>query len=185
MKLRTDQVAKCLNLPETTLRRWIRQGRIPIRHVNNECLFDMEALEKWAKQHHLFFSPPGELRNQDTKPNMPSDSETLVTAMNHGGFFYNIKGNTVEDVLKNSVEALDILPENIKGELFERLIQRENLTSTGIGKGIAIPHPRAPLKDEIAHSFISTCFLEKAIDYRAVDNNPVFILFILLSCKFL
>ncbi len=180
MKLRTDQVAKCLNLPETTLRRWIRQGRIPIRHISNECVFDMETLEKWAKQHNLLFSSPEKIMEKEADTKNTPDEETLVTAMNRGGFFYNIKGDTVESVLKNSVEAMNILPENIKMKLFDRLIQREELTSTGIGKGIAIPHPRVPLKDEIAHSFITTCFLEKAIDYRAVDNKPVFILFILL-----
>ncbi len=180
MKLGTDQIAKCLNLPETTLKRWIRQGRIPIRHINNECIFDMEALEKWAKHHNLFFSSPDKIMEKEADKKNTPDKETLVTAMNRGGFFYNIKGNTVESVLKNSVEAMNILPENIKPELFDRLIQREKLTSTGIGKGIAIPHPRTPMKDEIEHSFITTCFLEKAIDYKAIDNQPVFILFILL-----
>jgi PTS system nitrogen regulatory IIA component len=61
------------------------------------------------------------------------------------------------------------------------LLEREHLTSTGIGKGVAIPHPHDPLKDMIKNSLISTCFLEKPIDFKAVDGRPVFVMFILLS----
>ncbi|MBW2741360.1 MAG: PTS sugar transporter subunit IIA, partial [Deltaproteobacteria bacterium] len=52
---------------------------------------------------------------------------------------------------------------------------------TGIGKGVAIPHPRAPLPEEIDNSLITTCFLEKSINFEAVDDRAVFVMFILLS----
>jgi PTS system nitrogen regulatory IIA component len=73
------------------------------------------------------------------------------------------------------------IPAINKEGLYERLLEREALTSTGIGKGVAIPHPRAPLPEEIDNSLITTCFLEKSIDFEAVDDRVVFVMFILLS----
>jgi nitrogen PTS system EIIA component len=61
------------------------------------------------------------------------------------------------------------------------LLEREEMASTGIGRGIAIPHPRTPLDESMEEPVIITCFLENPVDFRAVDGFPVFVLFILLS----
>jgi PTS system nitrogen regulatory IIA component len=79
------------------------------------------------------------------------------------------------------VENIYFLPGSLKEDLYCRLLEREHLTSTGIGKGVAIPHPHDPMQDTLANAIISTCFLEKPIDFNAVDGKPVFVMFILLS----
>ena len=62
--------------------------------------------------------------------------------------------------------------------LFEVLIERERLGSTGLGKGIALPHGKHPEIDGIlAGLFI----LENPIDYDAVDDQPVDIVFFLIA----
>ncbi|MDY6952356.1 MAG: PTS sugar transporter subunit IIA, partial [Thermodesulfobacteriota bacterium] len=66
-------------------------------------------------------------------------------------------------------------------ELFLRLLEREDLSTTGIGRGVAIPHPRSPLPDAPAEPSITTCFLENPMDYNAIDDMPVFVLFLMLS----
>jgi PTS system nitrogen regulatory IIA component len=76
---------------------------------------------------------------------------------------------------------MPVLTKTSKKELYRLLLERERLTSTGIGKGIAIPHPRDPLSDTLKNPLISTCFLENPVDFGAVDDRPVFVLFILLS----
>lgn len=69
------------------------------------------------------------------------------------------------------------LPEYSEGELFDSLIVRERLGSTGLGHGVALPHGRmSGLRAPIA-AFIT---LESGIDYDAVDNRPVDLLFALL-----
>ena len=63
-------------------------------------------------------------------------------------------------------------------KLFETLMERERLGTTGVGQGIAIPHGRlADLKD-IVGVFAQ---LETPIDYDAVDNQPVDLVFMLLA----
>lgn len=58
-----------------------------------------------------------------------------------------------------------------------RLIQRERLGSTGIGNGIAIPHCRIPNLTQVVGALVT---LDNPIDFEAIDDNPVDVIFVLL-----
>ena len=73
------------------------------------------------------------------------------------------------------------LPKTIKVGLTEQLLQRENISSTGIGKGFAIPHPKTPLGEQINHSVVGTFFLQSPLDFNAPDGLNVTVVFSLLS----
>ena len=62
-------------------------------------------------------------------------------------------------------------------DLFESLLSREKMGSTGIGNGIALPHGRLQDLDKVM-AIVVTC--EKPIDYDAIDNTPVDIFFAIL-----
>lgn len=63
-------------------------------------------------------------------------------------------------------------------KIFETLTERERLGSTGVGQGIAIPHGRMADIKQIVGVFAR---LESAIDYDAVDKQPVDLVFMLLA----
>ncbi|MEN3929656.1 PTS IIA-like nitrogen regulatory protein PtsN [Microvirga sp. W0021] len=63
-------------------------------------------------------------------------------------------------------------------EIYEVLLQRERLGSTGIGEGIAIPHGKLPHLDKL---FGLVARLEKPVDFEAMDGMPVDIVFLLLA----
>jgi PTS system nitrogen regulatory IIA component len=63
-------------------------------------------------------------------------------------------------------------------KIFETLMERERLGTTGVGQGIAIPHGRLSDLKEIVGVFAR---LESPIDYDAVDNQPVDLVFMLLA----
>ncbi|MCO6411515.1 MAG: PTS IIA-like nitrogen regulatory protein PtsN [Thiogranum sp.] len=83
---------------------------------------------------------------------------------------------------KRSLEILgkllaDALPEFTEGEIFNSLISRERLGSTGLGKGVALPHGRLQgLKQPIA----AAVTLAESVDFDAIDGQPVDLLFALL-----
>tara|TARA_R110002111_G_scaffold37147_4_gene71658 strand:+ start:788 stop:1252 length:465 start_codon:yes stop_codon:yes gene_type:complete len=61
--------------------------------------------------------------------------------------------------------------------IFQALLERERLGSTGLGKGVAIPHARVP---GITETIATMMTLASPIDYEAPDNQPVDIVFGLL-----
>ncbi len=177
MKLTIHEVAESLDLPLNTIERWIRQGKIPIRKSGNVYIINETTLKKWADTHNLPFSLSQKKKYQDKNPG----ADNLLSAMQRGSVLYNIKGQTPEEILQC---AVDNIPDSLiksKEELFTALIEREALGSTGIGNGVAVPHPRTPLSKMQDNSAIITCFPDKPVDFKAIDNKPVFILFILLS----
>ncbi|MGD8768614.1 MAG: PTS sugar transporter subunit IIA [Desulfobacterales bacterium] len=177
MKMTIHEVAQCLNLHVSTIERWIRQGRIPIQKTSNGYIFRESTLKKWAAMYRLPFLIPEKVKSRGYEEEL----ENLLSAMKRGGVLYDIKGDDVETALKSAVGNMPVLSKTSKKELYQLLLERERLTSTGIGKGVAIPHPRDPLSDALKSPVISTCFLEKPIDFGAVDDRPVFVMFILLS----
>ena len=72
--------------------------------------------------------------------------------------------------------VLDVMLPEIDG--FEVLTERERLGSTGLGAGIAIPHGKLPELRRL-HGFFAR--LERPIDFAAVDDRPVDLIFALLA----
>lgn len=176
MKLKPDEFAATLKIPIGTVERWVRQGKIPIRESAGYFFFDEKTLEKWAALHQISFSLSETHADKVREP----EKDALTSAMHRGGIFYDIPGESVESVLKNAVSLLTGIAEDDKKQLFDRMMEREKLTSTGIGQGIAIPHPRTTVGRADAEPFIGTCFLKNGIDFAAIDGKPVRIMFLLV-----
>lgn len=178
MKLDINEIARCLDLPVSTLDRWIRQGRIPVQKSGTNWSFDAQLLKKWAAARNLPFTLPAETRKPARADAAP---ETLLSAMQRGGLHTDIVGSDVADVLAASADCVPGFSASEKEELCTTLMEREALTSTGMGKGVAIPHPRTPLTAALEKPMIITCYPQAPIDFSAIDARPVFVLFLLLS----
>ena len=176
MDLTLSQIADGLNVAESTLERWIRQGRIPVERIGGECRFNLATLARWARDQNMHFS----LSEAEAKPPAAA-AGGLAEAMGRGGVHRDVVGASIEAVLKSAVSRLTMLAPPVRDELFDRLVSRERLSSTGIGRGVAIPHPRSPIGEATGLPLIATAFLHRPVDFNAVDDQPVFVLFILLS----
>ncbi len=177
MKLSIEQIAAALQLPRRKIERWIRQGRIPLNRRGDACTFDRQALERWAREHHLTFRIDSEPQTACGQP----PAESLMAALDAGGIHYGIEGQGVPEIISSAVDRLTVVAPEVKPDLVAKLIERENLTSTGLGNGIAVPHPREPENLSIAKPSIAACFLETPVDFNALDGKPVHLLFVLLS----
>ncbi|MFP4682249.1 MAG: PTS sugar transporter subunit IIA [Ectothiorhodospira sp.] len=69
------------------------------------------------------------------------------------------------------------LPKLTTGEIFDSLLARERLGSTGLGHGVAIPHGRLEGAGEACAALLK---LDRGVDYDAPDNEPVDLLFALV-----
>lgn len=87
-------------------------------------------------------------------------------------------GSSKKRVLENIASFIsEDSPALNANQVFEHLISREKLGSTGLGNGIAIPHCRIKDCDHIIGSLIR---LDEAVDFDAMDGVPVDLLFVLL-----
>jgi len=174
MKLDIAAIANRLGMPVSTVDRWIRQGRIPVERRGPAAVIEESVLVRWAASRQLPL---------DTTAKAPSPSGIigLHDAMTRGGIWHDVPGDTAEAVLTAAVERLADLDASQKSDLVQWLLDREALNSTGVGNGIAIPHPRTPTMDDTRPATILTAFLQQPIPYRAVDDRPVYVLFLLLS----
>lgn len=77
-----------------------------------------------------------------------------------------------------SAQAVRRLPGLDEREVFETLLQRERLGSTGIGDGVAIPHGKLPGLDRLFGLFAR---FDRPVDFEALDGQPVDIAFLLLA----
>jgi nitrogen PTS system EIIA component len=176
MMLSIKDVATRLNLPIETVLRWVRQGKIPMQSIRGEYVIRLAMLERWAMDHKLDVHTPAAISASDGEP----DFDGILPAMERGGIFYDVDGDKREEVLRFAVELIpNINPSDID-LVYETLLERETLASTGIGHGIALPHPRSSLR-LLDMPQITTCYLKRPVDFESVDGQPVSILMVLLS----
>ena len=88
-----------------------------------------------------------------------------------------LQGTTKDEVLKELIGLLK-LDDKSEGMLFKMLKRRENLGSTGIGRGIAIPHCRS-----LVVSRLRVAFGRKSagVDFKAIDDKPVNFFFLIVA----
>jgi len=177
MQLTVRDVAGLLKVSEKTVYRWINDGVLPAYRVNDQYRFNRAELLEWATSRKMAVSP--DLFDEPESDGVPIPS--LVDALQAGGIFYRVEGTDRESALRNTVEHMR-LPEEVDREFLLRvLLARENLQSTGIGDGIAIPHVRNPIVLHVLRPMITLCFLEKPVEFGALDGKPVNVLFSLIS----
>jgi PTS system nitrogen regulatory IIA component len=86
----------------------------------------------------------------------------------------NSKKQTLQEL---AAKASELCGQNER-TVFETLLQREKLGSTGVGSGIAIPHGKLPKLTKLFGVFAR---LERPVDFEALDGQPVDLVFLLLA----
>ena len=88
-----------------------------------------------------------------------------------------LQGTTKDEILKELIALLK-LDEKSEGMLYKMLKRRENLGSTGIGRGIAIPHCRSLVVNKLRVAFGRK---PAGVDFKAIDEKPVFFFFLIVA----
>ncbi|MEN8151104.1 MAG: PTS sugar transporter subunit IIA [Planctomycetota bacterium] len=95
--------------------------------------------------------------------------------------FSTLDGEDRETVLREMVGRLSENGEVTAGDvepIMEGLMSRERLGTTGIGRGLAIPHVRY---DELSELLVAVGRSDKGIDFASVDGSPVEVVFLIIS----
>lgn len=89
----------------------------------------------------------------------------------------DLAGSSKDDILKELIALLG-LDEKNEQMLFKMLKRRENLGSTGIGRGIAIPHCRSLVVNKLRVAFGRK---REGVDFKAMDGQPVHFFFLIVA----
>lgn len=102
----------------------------------------------------------------------------LGDLLTNGGVIPSLKATCKKQVLQElSAKAAELTGLESR-QIFDTLLQRERLGSTGLGRGIAIPHVKFKNLKQIHCLFAR---LSDPIDFESVDNEPVDLVFLLLA----
>jgi nitrogen PTS system EIIA component len=177
MQLRVRDVAELLSVSEKTVYRWVQQNALPGYRVNNQYRFNRAELLEWATANKIRVS--ADLFSEPESAKTIADS--LSEAVKRGGIHYRVGGKDKSSAIASVVEMMNLPSEVDKEFLYSVLLAREALASTGIGDGIAIPHVRNPIVLHIPALTVNLCFLEQPVDFGAIDSQPVYCLFTIVS----
>ena len=177
MRLSSSDVARILDVSENTLFRWAERGEIPHSRIDDHFFFNRTELIEWATSRGMRFS--SELVARQSLEG--SGRLSLAKALSEGGIWPAVEGTTREEVLRSVVQTMR-LPSGVAPEfLYEMLMVREDMGSTALGEGIAIPHARMPVVLRVAIPYVSLSYLVQPIPFGALDGIPVSALFTIVS----
>jgi nitrogen PTS system EIIA component len=177
MQLSLRDAARILGVDESTLYRWVRRGEIAARRIHDQYRFDRVDLLEFAGA-----------RGIAVPPDMLSDPEAhaqllprLSDAVRAGGVHHDVPGTDKASALRAVVDSLPVPAGIERGFLHQMLLAREQLGSTGLGHGIAIPHPREPIVLRVTAPTVSVAYLATPVEFDALDGRPVHTLFTVIS----
>ncbi len=179
VNLTVRDIGQLLNVSEKTVYRWLKQGTIPAYRIHDQYRFNRAEILEWATSRRIILSPKA--FDEETAQGAPPEAVSLAKSLRDGGIHYRVSGKDKTAVLKHLVQILPLPEGTDRALLAEMLLARENLGSTAVGNGIAIPHPRFPVILPPSADTLSLCFLDHPVDFGALDGQPVAILFVLVS----
>ena len=168
MDLTAKDAAKMLRVSEDTIYEWMRNGTLPCYRVRDKYRLNRVELLEWATARKMTVAPEYFHLNGAKPPEL-----LLTNAVRRGGVVRDLDCRDKATALAAICASIP-LPESVnRDELNRVLIAREALCSTGIGNGVAIPHPRGPIVLGISEPQVTIAFPQKPIEYGALDGAPV------------
>ncbi len=105
----------------------------------------------------------------------------LAALIHRGGVFFDVEGSTPQEIYK-TVSGMITLPDELTSEqIYNALCAREQVLSTAVGNGIALPHARASIIKDAEQQQICVVYLKNPIDMQAPDEREVYVMFVLLT----
>ncbi|AEF83130.1 PTS sugar transporter subunit IIA [Leadbettera azotonutricia] len=166
--LTIEEVAKYLRVSERTVYDWAQKGEIPSGKIGTVWRFKKSEIEKWVND-----------RLSANKLLPQSGSVHLETIISPDRVLF-LNHSSKRDALMALADNIATAPQ-VKNhqELIQEILKRDELMSTAIGRGIAIPHVRlSSVTDLVVSVGISQTNI---IDFQALDDEPVRILIMIAA----
>lgn len=184
-QMTAQQVAQYIHLDYQEVVKLASRGKLPGRRVGGDWRFIKSEVDHWVEtqlgelhRDHLHKIDAGVTRHHGFEPGM-----TVWNMLPEDGLAVPLESRTREGVLRDLVdlaEACGLV--YVKDELLREIRQREDLCSTSIIPGVAMPHPHHPVPYDISESFVVGGVTPSGIPFGA-DDGSLTRLFFLVCCK--
>lgn len=166
--LTIEEVAKYLRVSERTVYDWAQKGEIPAGKIGTVWRFKKSEIERWVNERLSSNKPVASIHPVRMRNVLSPDRVVFLD--------YPRK----REALIALAERLAAAPQiKSKQEIVSEILRREDLMSTAIGRGIAIPHVRlSSVTDLVVAVGVSRCDIQ---DFNAFDDQPVRLLFMIAA----
>ena len=166
--LTIEEVAKYLRVSDRTVYDWAQKGEIPAGKIGTVWRFKKSEVENWVNA-RLSSDSSKQAEMQIQVRNILSPDRVVF-----------INQTSKHDALVALADVLGTAPQvKNSSELTQEILKREELMSTGVGRGIAIPHVRLSSVTDLVMA-VGVC--KKPIsDYQTIDEQPVNLLFMIAA----
>ncbi len=179
------ELACFLGIDRRRVERMAQRGQIPCQKVGGQLRFNRAEITEWLQQQvgtfekgHLADMDAGITAQRQTSPDNP-----IITDLLHpDAISVNLAARTKNSVLKELVALAgetELLYD--ADSLLEALSKREDLCSTALEEGLAIPHPRRPLPYAVAAPIIVVAQTTAGIGFGAPDGGLTDLFFMTCS----
>ena len=166
--LTIEEVARYLRVSERTVYDWAQKGEIPSGKIGTVWRFKKSEIERWVNE-RLSSNRPSSVFSVVQIQNILSPDRILFLN-------YSKKRDALISLAENLAGAPQI---KSRQELVAEILRREELMSTAIGRGIAIPHVRlSSVTDLVVSVGVSQTDI---IDFQSLDDVPVRLLFMIAA----
>lgn len=186
MDLKIKDVAELLHVSESTIRRWLTEGKIPAYRLNQQYRFSRNEVEDWVMDQKRGANPATHfgdfhIKESTNLPQTGNKQFSLYRAIHKGNVLAGVAGKTKAEVIRSTMRIMSQDLGLDADVLTELLLDRENLQPTALNNGVGIPHTRDFLLSS-HHDVVTIVFPENPLEYGALDGKPVHSLFFLFAC---
>ena len=176
--LTLNEVAAYLKVAEKTIHRMVKKGEIPCFKVASQWRFKKSGIDEWLRS-KMQTAPSDELTALlEDSPEMVPFSRLTSPEM----ILENIKPGNKEEILRQLIQPLLKSGFLEKEDFFlKKLLDRENMISTGIGNGLALPHIRNPQENETTIPAVVIGRCGPGVDFNSLDGEKTHLFFLIFT----
>lgn len=167
--LTIEEVAKYLRVSDRTVYDWAQKGDIPAGKIGTVWRFKKSEVENWVNE-----------RLSSSSNTKRTDASVQVKNILSPDRVVFITQSAKRDALTELANVLADAPQVKRGdELLSEILKREELMSTAVGRGIAIPHVRLSSVTDLVMA-VGVCRTPLS-DFQTVDDKPVNLLIMIAA----
>ena len=180
------QVAAYVHLDLREVHKLASRGQIPCRRIAGKFIFHKNLIDDWLETHMHTLGRDrlaGIERGVQEHHGHDDEASLIGSLIPPGGTAVPLRAKSREKVIRTLVDLADEAGlVHMKDELLGEIRRREELCTTALAPGLAIPHPRRPVPYDISASFVVAGVTPTGVPYGCPTGSRTR-LFFLVCCK--